>query len=203
MASCGQFLAAVLLCVLCVLCVAEQWDVSTLSDRDRNRDGFISPDEQQAEPLSISVDTSTDAYIYAAAIIRRERVRDTPLFEILRLDITSTPVVQVSLVGPSTGGHMDGAATLARFNDPMGLAYSRDGKWIAVADTNNHLLRRVDAATGEVSTLAGCGDAPEGFCQTKLGHADGSAQSARFNMPFSVAFEPGTQFTTQFTTQCT
>ena len=69
---------------------------------------------------------------------------------------------------------------MARFNGPTDVAYSRDGTWLCVADTANNKIRRVDAATGEVSLLAGA----DGGLQ------DGDATSARFQYPSSVAFSP-------------
>src|SRR5262249_49103835 len=56
----------------------------------------------------------------------------------------------LSTFAGSTAGFGDGAAGVARFDEPSGLA--RVGGSLLVADTNNHALRRVDLATGEVST---------------------------------------------------
>ncbi|EGJ75938.1 hypothetical protein STTU_3149 [Streptomyces sp. Tu6071] len=59
-------------------------------------------------------------------------------------------------IGSGERGLLDGDATGARFNEPQGLALLPDGA-VVVADTVNHALRRVDLASGEVSTLAGTG----------------------------------------------
>lgn len=58
-------------------------------------------------------------------------------------------------IGDGAAGLADGDATSARFNGPQGLIASRDA--IFVADTGNHALRRIDLATGAVTTLAGTG----------------------------------------------
>ncbi|NJA56307.1 NHL domain-containing thioredoxin family protein [Streptomyces sp. NEAU-H3] len=59
-------------------------------------------------------------------------------------------------IGSGERGLRDGDAGGARFNEPQGLALLPDGA-VVVADTVNHALRRVDLASGEVSTLAGTG----------------------------------------------
>lgn len=53
-------------------------------------------------------------------------------------------------------GFVDGSAEEAGFSEPQGLALLDDGS-VVVADTVNHALRRLDLATGVVSTLAGTG----------------------------------------------
>ncbi|QMU73335.1 NHL domain-containing thioredoxin family protein [Streptacidiphilus sp. P02-A3a] len=59
-------------------------------------------------------------------------------------------------IGSGERGFADGPAGQAAFSEPQGLALLPDGG-IVVADTVNHALRRVDPATGEVTTLAGTG----------------------------------------------
>jgi thiol-disulfide isomerase/thioredoxin len=63
---------------------------------------------------------------------------------------------EVRRIGNGTRGLADGPADLAAFNEPQGLALLEDGA-VVVADTVNHALRRLDVATGEVTTLAGTG----------------------------------------------
>lgn len=57
--------------------------------------------------------------------------------------------------GSGEPGHRDGTGLDVCFRDPQGLA-SGDGV-IYVADTGNHALRRIERASGEVTTLAGLG----------------------------------------------
>lgn len=59
-------------------------------------------------------------------------------------------------IGSGTRGFTDGDAATACFSEPQGLALLDDGS-VVVADTVNHALRRLDPATGEVTTLAGTG----------------------------------------------
>jgi len=59
------------------------------------------------------------------------------------------------IIGCGKPGLGDGAAEEAFFNQPQGLAIA-DGT-LYVADTENHVLRTVDLATGRVRTIAGTG----------------------------------------------
>ena len=61
---------------------------------------------------------------------------------------------EVLRYGSGQPGLEDGAAQ-ASFRDPQGLACDNDAIW--VADTGNHALRRIDRASGLVSTVAGTG----------------------------------------------
>jgi thiol-disulfide isomerase/thioredoxin/sugar lactone lactonase YvrE len=55
--------------------------------------------------------------------------------------------------GSGEAGFLDGPRAQARFNHPQGLTTSSDA--IYVADTENHAIRRIELATGAVTTLAG------------------------------------------------
>jgi thiol-disulfide isomerase/thioredoxin len=67
---------------------------------------------------------------------------------------------ELSRYGSGTAGFADGARESARFNAPQGLVCGSDREGnlvIYVADTGNHAIRRIDRASGEVTTLAGTG----------------------------------------------
>lgn len=70
-----------------------------------------------------------------------------------------------------------GIAGCAYFNRPMGIAVSKDGKTLYVADTSNNRIRAVDVATGRTRLIAGSGTA---------GLRDGVGKSARFKGPVSI-----------------
>jgi thiol-disulfide isomerase/thioredoxin len=57
--------------------------------------------------------------------------------------------------GSGAPGLADGPAAAARFTSPQGLALQDEA--LIVADTGNHALRRIDLASGAVTTLAGDG----------------------------------------------
>ncbi len=58
-------------------------------------------------------------------------------------------------VGSGAMGRADGDFATAQFNQPQGMAL--DGQSLYVADTENHLIRKIDLAAGKVTTVAGVG----------------------------------------------
>ncbi len=77
-------------------------------------------------------------------------VADTYNSRIKVLDPETTEISTLFGLGGS-GGYRDGGAELAEFDEPGGLDYA-DGR-LYVADTNNHAVRVIDLAAGEVSTV--------------------------------------------------
>ncbi len=73
----------------------------------------------------------------------------------------------------------DGAsALLARLNNPFDLAFAPDGSTI-FSDTFNHCIRRVDAASGVISTI--CGTSAKGYAGD-----GGPAVRAQLNEPYGI-----------------
>ncbi|MER5791941.1 NHL domain-containing thioredoxin family protein [Streptomyces sp. NPDC001980] len=81
-------------------------------------------------------------------------VSDTTRHQLVELAEDAETVVR--RIGSGTRGFADGPAADASFREPQGLALLDDGS-VVVADTVNHALRRLDLATGAVTTLAGTG----------------------------------------------
>ncbi|MBS1658446.1 MAG: hypothetical protein JST18_10180 [Bacteroidetes bacterium] len=75
-----------------------------------------------------------------------------------------------------------GAATSAKLNAPQGLAIDASGN-VYFADQANHRIRKVTAATGAITTVAG----------TSMGFSGdgGPATSAKMNSPWSLAIQAG------------
>lgn len=63
----------------------------------------------------------------------------------------------VESYGTGLAGWIDGKAGEAAFDDPQGLAATKDGKTLFVADTRSHVVRRIDRKTRTVTTIAGTG----------------------------------------------
>jgi sugar lactone lactonase YvrE len=77
-----------------------------------------------------------------------------------------------------TPGSADGTGPSARFDTPQAVASDGTGN-LFVADSNNHTIRRVVIASGEVTTLAGLA----GYAH----YLDGQGSNARFDGPMGVA----------------
>lgn len=78
-----------------------------------------------------------------------------------------------------------GAATSARLQTPLGLAIDATGN-LFIADSQNQRIRRVDAATGVITTFAGSG-------QTGFNGDNGPAANAWLFAPSDVLIDPDTQ----------
>ncbi len=78
-----------------------------------------------------------------------------------------------------------GPAAKATFNGPKGIALDVDSKGIYVADTESQTIRRIDAATGVIATIAGSGPADRGY-----GGDGGLATQAKLNRPHGICVGP-------------
>ncbi|MGW2772729.1 thioredoxin-like domain-containing protein [Streptomyces olivaceoviridis] len=106
-------------------------------------------------------------------------VSDTTRHQLVELAEDAETVVR--RIGSGTRGFADGGPREASFSEPQGLALLDDGS-VVVADTVNHALRRLDPATGEVTTLAGTGK------QWWQGSAtSGPAREVDLSSPWDVA----------------
>jgi sugar lactone lactonase YvrE/lysophospholipase L1-like esterase len=85
-----------------------------------------------------------------------------------------------TIAGSGSAGFADGAGPAASFNSPSGVAVDASGV-IWVADTNNHVIRRV-TPDGEVTTVAGQAGVP--------GNVDGTGSGARLSSPTSIDVLP-------------
>ena len=82
-----------------------------------------------------------------------------------------------TLAGAAGGtGYFDGTGATVRFASPLGVAAI--GSNLYVADNTNHVIRKIDTATGSVTTLAGSFGAS--------GSTDGTGSAARFKSPGGI-----------------
>jgi DNA-binding beta-propeller fold protein YncE len=101
---------------------------------------------------------------------------------IRRVDARSDIITTVAGCGEAGYSDDGGPAVRARFNEPYGIAVDKTGN-IYVADRHNHCVRRVDTASGTVTTLAG--NSASGF-----GGDDGPARRAGMVEPNGLALDP-------------
>lgn len=118
-------------------------------------------------PTGISIDASGNLFVADSDnhVIRR---------------ITTGAVASTFAGTPLQPGAVNATGASARFNKPFGIAIN--GTALTVADTGNHLVRRV-TSTGSVTTLAGTAGS--------VGSADGTASVARFSSPQGVVIDSG------------
>lgn len=94
-----------------------------------------------------------------------------------------TTITTIAGSNGAAGAFADGPAESARFDMPEGLALDPGGETLFIADSVNHVIRRFDLKTGEVTTIAG---AP-----MQSGFADSDADGgARLHLPRNLVFAP-------------
>jgi thiol-disulfide isomerase/thioredoxin len=96
-----------------------------------------------------------------------------------RIVITRLDGSLVETIGAGERGAADGTFDQARFYRPQGMAL--DGDNLYVADTENHLIRRVDFSTRTVKTVAGTGQ------QTRDYFKQGPANTIALSSPWDLA----------------
>jgi PKD repeat protein len=121
---------------------------------------------QFGNPYSVAVDTIGNVY-----------VADTINSTIRKVTPAGVVTTFAGLAG--VGGSANGTGSVARFNDPYGVAVDVNGN-VYVADTYNSTIRKVTPA-GVVTTLAGLAGTS--------GSANGTGSAARFNNPYGVAVD--------------
>ena len=94
---------------------------------------------------------------------------------IQKFDI-ATGVITTLAGSFGTMGSTDGDNSVAMFNFPMGI--TTDGTNLYVTEFSDNTIRRVNIASGEVSTLAGSAGT--------YGSADGIGTAAKFNSPAGI-----------------
>jgi DNA-binding beta-propeller fold protein YncE len=122
--------------------------------------------------LPFGVEVGPDGGLYATSIGQHR---------VLRLDLASGKLSSVA--GSATKGYAGdgGQARQAQLNEPYEVRFDND-KHMVFVEMQNHLIRRVDARTGMISTVAGTG-------QPGYGGDDGPAAKAQFRQPHSITLD--------------
>jgi uncharacterized repeat protein (TIGR01451 family) len=121
-------------------------------------------------PRGVTLDSSGNLYI-----------ADTSNYRIRRVDAATGIITTVAGSSACCGSGDGGAATAAGLSYPGGTAVDRAGN-LYIADSNSNRVRRVDAASGIITTIAGAGG--NGFSGD-----GGPAAKAALNGPASVALD--------------
>ena len=95
-----------------------------------------------------------------------------------RLVITKLDGTLIESIGTGVPGAVDGEFDKASFNRPQGMAL--DGESLYVADTENHLIRRVDLKTRTVQTVAGTGQQARNYFK------QGPARTIELSSPWDL-----------------
>src|SRR6201998_1590427 len=101
---------------------------------------------------------------------------------IRRLDLKTRRTTAVAGNGQRAYGGDGGAATAAALNMPHEIQFDSAGN-IYIAERDNHVVRKVEAKTGIISTFAGTG--MPGFSGD-----GGPAARAQLRQPHSIAVDP-------------
>ena len=133
-------------------------------------DGGLATDANLYEPSGIALDALGNLYI---ADSHNNRIR--------KVDANTSIISTVAGDGSYSFGGDGGLATNASIYAPLGITVDAFGN-LYIADTDNNRIRKVNANTGIISTVAG------GISTGGLGDG-GLATNARLSTPSSVAFD--------------
>ncbi len=106
---------------------------------------------------------------------------DSGNHRIRKVDFTSGVITTIAGTGVLAYGGDGGQATAAKLGLPSGIALDSTGN-VLIADFFNSRIRRIDVATGVITTIAGTGTA--GY-----GGDNGQATAAKLKFPLDVAVD--------------
>lgn len=119
-------------------------------------------------PDAVALDSQGNIYV-----AEKGRVR--------RIDATSKVVTTYAGSNGGGSGGDGGLATAASLNNPKGIAFDQYDN-LYISDTGNHRIRKVDAVTKIITTIAGTGTA-------SFSGDNGQATSATLNTPRSIVLD--------------
>jgi sugar lactone lactonase YvrE len=149
-------------------------------------DGGAATSAMLTYPFEVAIDSSGNLYI---ADSDNQRIRK----------VSAATGIITTVAGSGAQGYSGdgGAATSAMLNWPYGVAVDSSGN-LYIADWGNQRIRKVNAATGIITTVAGAGSTGVyGF-----GGDGGAATSAAIGLPIRVTLDPsGNLYFTSYSIQ--
>ncbi|SDT66044.1 adhesin/invasin [Mucilaginibacter mallensis] len=143
--------------------------------------------QAQINPQYLGVDSKNNIYISQGAAY----------YTVRKIDVKTGIITTVA--GNATSGYSGdgGHATLAQLNEPRGIAFdSHDNLYIA--DYWNNCIRRVDAVSNIITTIAGNGAVLNGYTGN-----GGPAKDALLFEPWGIAFDKSDNlYFTDFNNNC-
>lgn len=133
-------------------------------------DGGSASSAQINNPAAVAVDGSGNVYISDQY---NQRIR--------KITLSTGNISTIAGTGTYSYTGDGGAATSATFQNPAGIEIDASGN-LYIADLFNHVVRKITASTGVISTVAGSGTA--GYSGD-----GGSATSANLNYPTDIALD--------------
>jgi DNA-binding beta-propeller fold protein YncE len=137
---------------------------------NKDDDGVAATEAKLRGPFAVDFDKAGNTYI---AEMTGHRVR--------KIDAKTGVLTTIAGTGEKGDGGDGGPAAKAQFNSPHHLAVAANGD-VYVADTLNNRVRKIDAKTGVITTVAGTGE--KGFSGD-----GGPAAKAKFGGVYCLAFD--------------
>lgn len=128
-------------------------------------------------PRSLDTDPAGNAYL----VLREGN-------SVFRLDLRANRLQIIAGTGERGFTGDGGPALEANFNGPKGIAYSEADHSLYIVDTENHVIRRMNLATGIIDTVLGTGERGDG--------PDGHPLGCRLNRPHGVCVYDGVVYVT-------
>jgi DNA-binding beta-propeller fold protein YncE len=160
----------VLICAGSLISAADITTIAGTGEPESSGDAGLGHKFNVGDPFGVEIGPDGSLYITE---VRNHRV--------LRLDLTTGQISTFAGNGQKGYSGDGGAATKAQLNEPYEVRFDSAGNMLFV-EMQNHLIRRVDAKTGVISTVAGTGVA--GY-----GGDGGPALKAQFRQPHSIALD--------------
>ncbi len=165
----GMFIAAWCVVTSCVSAAVID-TVAGTGEAENNGDQGIATKINVGDPFGVELGPHGALYVTE---VRNHRVR--------RVDLATGKISTVAGTGRRGYSGDGGPATAADLNEPYEVRFDSAGNMYFV-EMQNHVVRRVDADSGVITTIAGTGVA--GF-----GGDGGPATEAMFHRPHSIALD--------------